>query len=109
MKLATSLRNPPPLDGEPLPEVLTTSLLQNTKQNHTKKNNKFAIARSNQCFWEAAAIVLDMLDSAHGQLSTVATQMNISSSNLVSFFKSDRHLLAAAINIRRQHGLKPIR
>lgn len=57
-------------------------------------------------FWHVASFVLDALDHFKGQLSSAAAHMGISTGNLVSLLKSDRHLLAAAQDIRKAHGQK---
>jgi len=106
MNLAVRLRNPVSPEDEPLPDILAECLY---KPKNTDTPRKLSIGKKDGRFWDVAAILLDMLESEKGRLSPVAEKLRISTGNLSSVLKSERHILAAAIKIRRQNGLRPLR
>jgi len=59
-------------------------------------------------FWQVAAFLLDALASAEGQVSQAARRVGIGTANFSALLKSDRHLLAAAQEIRRRFSLRPL-
>lgn len=59
-------------------------------------------------FWRVAAGVLDLLEGYGGAVSDVGRNLGISTGNVVSFLKSERHLLTAANEIRKKHALSPL-
>lgn len=67
------------------------------------------VARKDPLRTRLAAELLDLLTAAKGQLRTAAQHVGLSTSGLVDFLKSDRHLFAAANDIRRAHNQSPIR
>lgn len=69
---------------------------------------RLEIGVKDQRFWHVAAWVLDLLEAFGGQLAPAAAYLGISTGNLASLLDSERHLLAAAQSIRKQHGLKPL-
>lgn len=69
---------------------------------------RMAVGRRDQRFWPVAAVLLDLLDTLDGAMSEAAGVLGISTGNLSRLLKSDRHLLAAAQQIRKNHGHKPI-
>ena len=72
------------------------------------KLKRMALGRKDHRFWPVAAFLLDLLDSHDGRLGDGAAVLGISTSNLSTLFKSERHLLTAAQQIRKAHGHKPI-
>jgi hypothetical protein len=107
MHLALELRKPPPTARQPLPEVVR-SCLHKPKGREAAAALRLDVGRRDGRFWPVAAFVLDLLAGREGRLSEAAAEMGISTSNLVSMLKSERHLLAAAQRMRREYGLKPI-
>jgi hypothetical protein len=69
---------------------------------------RLSIGRKNPRFWQVAAYLLDVLDAAEGRLGPASAGLGITTGNLTAVFKSQRHLLAAAGEIRRRHGQGPI-
>jgi hypothetical protein len=60
-------------------------------------------------FWPAAGVVLDVLASTAGQVSTAAEVFGVSTANLVDFLAADPKLWQEANRIRIECGLKPLR
>jgi len=59
-------------------------------------------------FWHVAACVLDVVDAFEGQLSSASAFLGITTGNLSDLLGSERHLLTAAQEIRKRHGLGPL-
>ena len=60
-------------------------------------------------FWRIAAWLLDVLESCSGRaVSDAAAIAGITTGNFSDLLTSDRHLLAAAQEIRKRHNLKPL-
>jgi hypothetical protein len=59
-------------------------------------------------FWRIAAWLLDVLESCSGRMSDAAGVVGITTGNFSDLLTSDRHLLAAAQEIRKRHNLKPL-
>jgi hypothetical protein len=106
MAMALELREPTwPI--EQLPPVLRECLIATGTSDGPGR--RLQIGRRDRRFWPVAAVVLDGLAGAEGKLADLAAAMGISTSNLVKFLKTDRHLLSAAQTIRREQNLGPIR
>ena len=60
-------------------------------------------------FWPAAGVVLDVLVSVAGKISTAAEALGTSSANLGDFLAADPRLWQEANRIRVAAGLKPLR
>jgi len=107
MNLALRLRNPAADEGEDLPAVVAECLCS-PKRNASNAPRRLQVGRKDRRYWPVAAYLLDWLESDQGRLADVAERMGISTSNLTSVFRADRHLLAAVQQIRKAHGLRPI-
>ncbi|HUT57741.1 MAG TPA: peptide chain release factor-like protein [Phycisphaerae bacterium] len=70
---------------------------------------RLGIGRKDHRFWRVAAFLLDLLEAYEGRVSEAAAHLGISTSNLISVLKDDRHLLAAAQQIRKAHGHGPLK
>ncbi len=103
MNLALELRRPADPDAAP-PAVVCEGL----SAQKSCKEKRLKVSRTNRRFWPVAAYLLDVLEVRQGRLAEAADVVGVSTSNLVSVLKSERHLLAAAQGIRRAHGQKPI-
>ena len=66
---------------------------------------RLAVGVRDQRFWHVAAYLLDLLDAAGGSLAVAAEVIGVTSSNFAKVLDSERHLLAAAQDIRKRHGL----
>jgi hypothetical protein len=69
---------------------------------------RLQIGRKDRRFWQVGAFLLDLLDASEGRLGRTADYLQITTSNLTTVLKSDRHLFAAAQVIRKRHGHKPL-
>jgi hypothetical protein len=69
---------------------------------------RLQIGRKDHRFWPVAAFCLDLLEAFEGRLADAAGWLDVSTSNLAAVLRSDRHLLAAAQQIRKAHGHKPL-
>ncbi len=66
------------------------------------------VGRKDHRFWPVAAFVLDLLEALDARLADAAEHLGVTTSNLVSFLKTDRHLFAATQQMRKTHGQKPL-
>ena len=105
MNIAVQLRRPVGPAGE-LPPIVMECLFTPRKGDTSRP--RLQIGRKDQRFWHVAACLLDVLEAHEGRLAEAAAHVGICTSNLVSTLKADRHLLAAAQAIRRNHDLKPL-
>ncbi|TFG88915.1 MAG: hypothetical protein E4H17_01580 [Gemmatimonadales bacterium] len=69
---------------------------------------RLVISPENERFWIMAAHVLDVLEACQGHLANAAGVLGVTGSNLTRVLQSHRHLLAAAQNIRKAFGQRPI-
>lgn len=99
MNIACRRRHPVDLADPPVPDVVTGCL----------SASRLDVGRKDARFWPVAAFLLDVLDAAGGQLAPAARAVGISTANLVRVLRSERHLLAAAQGVRKQHGRKGIK
>ena len=107
MNLALRLRGPVLPKQDELPPTVTDCIFIPKKRGPASLK-RFQVGPKDHRFWPVAAYLLDWLDAAEGRLSAVALQMGISTGNLTSVLKSERHLLAAAQEIRKKHNQRPI-
>jgi hypothetical protein len=108
MNLALRLRSPRPPGEIEMPDMLRECLHEKRKGPDAGKRF-LQVGRKDSRYWAISAFVLDLLEGAQGRLAPAAERMGISTGNLTSLLKADRHALAAAQEIRRSHGQKPIR
>ena len=109
MNIACGLRRPVRIspDKPAIPEVVATCLIRARRAAPGTKP-KLKVARRDRRFWPVAGFLLDLLDAFEGGLADAADCLGISTANLTTFLKSDRHLLAAAQQIRKSHGRQPM-
>jgi len=108
MNLACRLRQPvchEPLD---IPPAIGDCLFA-PRAGRAEGPRKIRVGKRDDRFWPVAAFLLDLLDSADGRLSRAAGLLGVTTGSLAAVLRSERHLLAAAQQIRRRHGLKPLR
>jgi hypothetical protein len=70
---------------------------------------RLQVGKKDHRFWPAAQCLLDLLEACDGRLAEAAEMLGITTSNLASVLKEDRHLYAAAQSIRKAHGLGPLK
>jgi hypothetical protein len=104
MKIACQHRRPVDLVHLEIPEVVRSCLVRPRGGGKAR----LAVGRKDHRFWPVAQFLLDALEACDARLAPAARTMGISTSNLVSAIKSDRHLYAAAGDIRKRHGQGPI-
>ncbi|MCK4625670.1 MAG: peptide chain release factor-like protein [Phycisphaerae bacterium] len=92
----------------PLPEVVTSCLFT-PKGARADAKKRLRVGRRDKRFWSVGRFLLDILDACGGRLSEAAGAMEIGTSNLVTVIKQDRHLYAAAQEIRKHHGQGPMK
>ena len=110
MNLALDLCQDRPPSRPDLPDWLQEALFVPKPRRRSGKPGplRLEIGRKDARFWPAAAVALDLLAGAEGRLGDAAAALGVTTSNLASFFKSDRHLLGGAQRLRQIHGQKPI-
>ncbi|MDY7011408.1 MAG: peptide chain release factor-like protein [Planctomycetota bacterium] len=107
VKIACQVRRPVDLQG-PLPEA-TESCLFTPKGAVAGAKKRLQVGRRDKRFWTVGQFLLDLLDVCGGRLSGAAGAIKISTSNLVTVLKQERHLYAAAQEIRKRHGRGPMK
>lgn len=108
MHLACQVREPvDPLRPE-IPPVVSGCLSAPRRPGGAGRG-RLAIGRKDARFWQVGAFLLDVLDAAGGRLAAAARGLGITTSNLASVLRADRHLLTAAQAVRKRHGLGAIR
>ena len=112
MNIACRVRRPAPGEGGRVPQVVRECLFTPRGPRRanaaTKGLQRLEIGRKDFRFWRVAAYLLDLVAACEGRLAPAAARLGITTSNLVSVLKSDRHLLAAAQGIRKEHARGPI-
>jgi hypothetical protein len=106
MKIACEVRRPVDPGGGDAPAVAAECLHRNKGGG---KPRRLQVGRKDHRFWPVARYLLDLLEAHQGHLSAAAGVLGISPSNLVSVLKQDRHLLAAAADLRKRYGAGPIK
>jgi len=103
MELACRLRERP-VEGDGLPKVVASCLSRGAPG----AARRLVVGPKDRRFWPVAAVLLDLLDASGGRLADAAGRVGITTSNLASVLRSERHLLAAAQAVRKSHGLGPV-
>ena len=106
MKIACLRRRPvDPAAG--LPAVVAECIFQ-PRGKTASPRKRLEVGPRDPRFAPVAAFVLDVLESHGGRLADSAALLGISTGGLGGFLKSERHVLAAAQQIRKAHGQKPL-
>jgi len=108
MKIACGVRRHVDAEARDLPAVVTECIFQ-PKNRRGQPHKRLQIGRRDERFWRVAAYLLDLLEANQGRVSSAAEALGITTSNLIGVMKSDRHLLAAAQDIRKAHGRGPLK
>ncbi len=107
MNIACQLRCPVELvDYQPM-ELLSECLFV-ARGGPAAGTKRLGIGSKDRRFWQVAAVLLDLLESATGRLAPPAAALGITTGNFTSVIKSDRHLYAAAQQLRKAHGHGPM-
>ncbi len=92
----------------PLPEIVSECMFVRRGKGPNAGKTRLEVGRKDHRFWLVAAFLLDVLDAHEGKLSDATAHIGISTGNMVSLLKTDRHLLTAAQYLRKAHDLKPL-
>ena len=107
MNMACRLRRP--VDrGSTVPSLAAECIFIPRGKGHTART-RLKIGRRDRRFWAVAAYLLDVLEEFDGRLSEAAEHIGIATSNLGDTLTGERHLLAAAQQIRKAHGHTPLK
>lgn len=107
IKIATQARSDIDPDGQ-LPEVVESCLVS-PKKKQSSATRRLEVGRKDKRFWPVAGYLLDLLEACKGRLQESASHLGITTSNLASILKQDRHLHAAASQIRQRYRLGPLK
>jgi len=108
IKIACQLRRPVDPEKYAPPEVLRSCLFTPGK-GPPRAGRRLQVGRKDRRFWPVAQCLLDLLAAHQGRLAAAAGALGITTSNLTSVLKDDRHLYVAAQAIRKSHGLGPLK
>ena len=108
MNIACQLRRPIDPTAARLPPVVAECLTPTRHASASPVGHRLAVGRKDARFWPIAAFILDALDAHTARLAETAQLLGISTGNLVSFLKSNRHLLAATQTLRQAHNQTPL-
>ena len=102
MNMACRLRRP--VDrGSAVPSLVGECIFIPRGKGQTPQP-RLKIGRRDQRFWAVVAYLLDVLEEFDGRLSEAAEHVGITTSNFADTLQCERHLLAAAQQIRKAHG-----
>jgi len=79
------------------------------KKKQSPATRRLEVGRKDKRFWPVAGYLLDLLEACKGRLQESASHLGITTSNLASILKQDRHLHAAASQIRQRYRLGPLK
>lgn len=108
IKIACQVRRPVNREDYRIPEVLSLCLFA-PRKGPAGAPRRLQVGRKDHRFWPAAQRLLDLLAACEGRLAEAAGMLGITTSNLASVLKADRHVYAAAGAIRKSHGLGPLK
>jgi len=108
MKIACEVRRPVDTANLALPEVVAGCLFT-PRKGAPGRPARLQVGKKDHRFWQVAQFLLDVLAGCEGRLSDTARALGITTSNLTSVLKEDRHLYAAAQALRQRHGLGPLK
>ncbi len=103
MKIACQIRQPAQSLDFTMPKVVQECLFVR-RGGQAAGTRRLGIGRKDHRFWRVGAVLLDLLEASAGRLGEAAAAMGITTGNFTSVLKSNRHLLAAAQQIRKHHG-----
>jgi len=105
LRMAVACRVRRPVDPSAGPPPVVAGCLRAPKGGGPMR---LEIGRRDARFWAVAAHLLDLLEASEGRLADAAERLGVSTGSLVRVLKADRHLLAAAQQLRARHGARPI-
>ena len=105
--IACRIRRPVGQDAPAPPAV--GECLFTARGGPNKGKRRLEVGRRDARYWQVAAHLLDLLEFRQGRLSEAAASLGIATANFADVLRQDRHVLAAAQDIRKRHGHGPIR
>ncbi len=108
IKIACHVRRPVDPGHYSVPAALAACLFT-PRKGRPGSPPRLQVGRKDQRFWPAQQCLLDLLAACEGRLAEAAKTLGITTSNLASVLKEDRHVFAAAGEIRKAHGLGPLK
>ena len=108
MKIAIAIRRPLPEAEQDLPPIVSQCIFR-PRGRGSRDVLRLEIGRKDHRFWSVAAFGLDVLEAFEGRMSDSAAYLGISTSNLASVLKSERHLFGAAQAIRKRFNHSPLK
>ena len=108
MKIACQVRRPVAPQSPAVPAVATACLFS-PRKGPSGAELRLQVGRKDHRFWQVGQFLLDLLDANQGRLAEAARALGIGTSNFISVLKEDRHLLAAAQDLRKRFGAGPIK
>lgn len=73
------------------------------------REGRLDVGRRDIRYWQAAGLVLDVLEAAGARVSDAAAALSISTGNLIDFLRIDDQVWSEANRMRARNGLKPLR
>ncbi len=107
MNIACQHRRPLDPQNPAVPPVVGQCIFS-ARAKSPQPARRLQIGRKDHRFWKVAAFLLDLLAAHAGRVAPAAAAIAITTSNLTSVFRSDRHLFGAAQAIRKASGRKPL-
>ena len=108
MKIACQHRRPVDARDGDVPEVVAGCLFVPRKVKAAAAR-RLQVGRKDHRYWQVVAFLLDLLEACGGRLSEAASRLQVATSNLAAVLKEDRHGCTAATEIRKRHGLGPLK
>lgn len=103
MNIACRIRCPLNITQREIPPVVGECLFR-PRSAGNDASMRLKIGRRDRRFWEVAAFLLDLLEAFEGHLRDSAEHVGITTGNLVSLLKSERHLFGAVQILRKRFG-----
>ena len=109
MKIACQHRRAVDPEAPAIPKAVASCLFTPHKGPPTPAARRLQVGRKDRRFWAVVQFLLDVLEACEGRLSDAAGKIGITTSNLAAILKEDRHSWAAAAELRKRHGLGPLK
>ncbi len=107
-KIACQVRRPLDVADLRVPETVMSCVFT-ARGGPSVGRKRLQVGRKDARFWSVAQFLLDLLEASEGRLADAAAMLGVGSTNLVTVFQDDHHLLAAAQDIRKRFGLGSIK
>jgi hypothetical protein len=109
LKIACLVRRPADMAALRIPPVVAECIFTPRGPARSDAPKRLQVGRKDQRYLPVAQFLLDVLGAAAGRLAEAAAALGIGSTNFVGVLQDDRHILQAAQEIRKAHGLGPLK